>query len=260
MYYSVDKPTYSHIYSFTLIGIFVLYALKLKKDFNAKNIAILSFVLGFIFVTRPVNISIVLLLPFVFWGNLKSVLVDLFKKPLMLLSVSSSLIMPFILFSLYKISTGNFLLYSYDKEGFDFLHPHFFEFLFDYDNGVFLYMPILMLPFLFVFIWINSENRIFALGVLITLLITMYIHSSWWCWSYAFSFGARTMLDFMSLFGVLLAFILNQKNLKRYYYLLPLCCLCCTVTMLLYHQKHNGFLNIYPIRDYWSALYNVFGF
>ena len=49
--------------------------------------------------------------------------------------------MPAILLSLYKISVGHFLVYSYGHEKFDFINPHLLGFLFSYDNGMFLYIP-----------------------------------------------------------------------------------------------------------------------
>lgn len=256
MYYAVDKPTFSHVYSFVLIGIFVLYSFKLKERFDAQNLASLCFITGFIFVTRPVNLTIVLLLPFLFAGQISEHVNQIIKSPKLLVCVSLVFIMPLALLTLYKLSTNRFWVYSYSNEGFDFLRPHYFDFLFHYDNGLFLYMPILIVPFLTICFWINEQNRLVVIGIVVTLIVTVYIHSSWWCWSYSFSFGARTMLDFMVLFGLLFAFMMKQKI---NYSVLLLCILCLAITMLLYHQKHNGFMNVYPITDYWKALENGIG-
>ncbi len=35
--------------------------------------------------------------------------------------------------------------------------------------------------------------------------------------------------------------------------------LCCALTMLLYHQKNHGFMNDFPIGDYWDAVLGVVG-
>jgi len=54
----------------------------------------------------------------------------------------------------------------------------------------------------------------------------------------------------------LFAFMIKQK---MNYTVIILCVICVAITMLLYHQKHHGFMNEYPIKDYWKALGNVIG-
>ena len=260
IYYIIDAPIYSHIYSFALIAVFIYYALALRDKFTPKNLLWLSFLAGFIFITRPVNISVFLFLPFIFNGKIKSTLANFNNEPVNFLYLLPSLIMPAILVILYKLSTGQFFIYSYGKEGFDFLHPHFWQFIFSYDNGIFPYMPLLFMPVLFLFAWYKRAYKSMVRGLALTLLVTIYIHSSWWCWDYSFSFGARTMLDFMPLFGIMIGLSLKQTNKKRYFYLLPVYFLCCSLTLLLYNQKSAGhFMNIYPITDYWESIYSAFG-
>ena len=170
------------------------------------------------------------------------------------------LIMPIVLLTLYKISTNHFFIYSYDKEGFDFLHPHFWQFLFHYDNGVFPYTPLLLLPFLFLYTWYRHKDKNLILGIAVTLLVTIYIHSSWWCWTYSFSFGARTMVDFIPIFCIPIALSVKYTDLKKHFYLLPLYFLCCGFTLLLYQQKSvNHYMGIYPITDFWVAIRAAFG-
>jgi hypothetical protein len=33
--------------------------------------------------------------------------------------------------------------------------------------------------------------------------------------------------------------------------------LCCVLTMRLYHQKNHGYLNSFPIEDYWHAVTGI---
>jgi len=170
------------------------------------------------------------------------------------------LLMPACLAVLYKKATGHFIIYSYGKEGFDFLHPHFMQFLFHVDNGIFPYTPLMLMPVVLLWAWYKTTNKHQIAGLLATLLVTIYIHSSWWAWSYGFSFGARSMLDFMPLCGIMVGLSLQQVNLKRYSYIAPAYLLCCCLTMLLYHQKsHGGYMNKYPITDYWQAIHDGIG-
>jgi hypothetical protein len=260
IYYTIDAPVYSHIYSFALIAAFLYLAFSLKELPTVKNISLISFITGLIFITRPVNLSILFILPFIFAGNLKVFTLTILRQPKLLLSLVPVLFMPVLLFSLYKTATGHYFVYSYDQEGFDFLHPHFWQFLIHYDNGLFTYMPLLAMPFLFIFAWYRKENKAIVAGVAFTLLVTIYVQSSWWCWYYGYSFGARTMLDFLPLFGIPLAFSIKNANLKKHFYLLPVYAFCCVCTLILYQQKSaNHMMSSYPIKDYWQAIGNPFG-
>lgn len=255
IYYSIDKPAYSHIYSFVLIAAFIYCALCLRESFKAGYIFCLSLLIGLIFITRPVNISILILLPFILkrsgWRQELS--------PAHYLALLPGLVIPAILLLCNKIATGALFVYSYGKESFDFFHPHFWQFLFHYDNGLFPYAPLLLMPFLLIFLWYKSEMRYIIIGACLTLLITAYIHSSWWCWDYGFGFGARTMLDFVPLFGVIIGMSVKEIRPKNLRFVLPLYFLCCVITMVLYDRKNHGFMSGSPVTDYWPALYSGLG-
>jgi hypothetical protein len=259
MYYAVDKPSYSHIYSFTLIAAFLYFLLCLKDRFAIKYVAYISFLTGFIFIARPVNVSILLFVPFVLWGNIANLWGRFKTRRVYFLSLFPGLIMPILLFTLYKVAVGRFLVYSYDKEGFDFWHPHFWQFLFSPDNGVMPYTPLLLMPFVLLFAWYNIAYRNIVLGIFITMLVTIYIHSSWWCWAYGFGFGARTMLDFAPLSALLIGLSLKLSTTKKYLLPVSVYVLCCFLTMLLYDRKNHGYNSLSPITDYWPAVYSGLG-
>ena len=259
MYYAIDKPTYSHIYSFALIAAFIYYIFCLKERFSVKYLVAISFLAGWIFIARPVNIFIVIMLPFILSDNFKSLLDSFKEKPGRYLFVLPGLVMPLILFSIYKIATGHFFIYSYGNEGFDFLHPYMLSFLFHYDNGLFLYTPLLLMPLLLLPVWYKPENKKMFIGILVILTIIIYIYSSWWCWWFGYSFGSRNMLDFLPLFGILTGLSLKQAKIRKYYFMIPVYCLCCGLTMLLYNQKNHGYMNDIPITDYRAAIINGLG-
>ena len=291
MYYTIDKPSYSHLYSFFLITLF-LYLLftitddielsinsaqnKIKEPSNAivsspnrslprlALLACLAFTSGLIAIVRPVNISIVLLLPFTLgpqltklW-SLSSAKRTLLVKYLIPGSLPA-LFFPGLLLLVYKMVSGHFLLYSYVNESFDFLHPHFWQFLFHFDNGVFPYMPLLFFILLFsayplLFKNTNPELRRLTLALMLTLFVTFYIHSAWWCWNYGFAFGARTICDFLALFALLM--VLTLKRSQSNYQKMIIACysIAAIATLILYHQKNHGYLGL-PVNDYWQALF-----
>lgn len=261
IFFSVDAPSYSHIYSFSLISIFVWLAISYKKTFAVKYLLLMAFFIGWIFISRPVNISILIFLPFMFYYDVATIFKKLCSKPInIILFISLGLLLPIVLFTMYKISTGSFFVYSYGNEGFDFIHPHIWDFLTSYDNGVIKYVPALMIPFLFIYWGINVENKKIVLGLIICILTTVYIHASWWCWSYGGSFGPRTLLDFMSVFGVLIAYSLSTTNKKILYLQYFSFLLCVVFTSVLYHFKTHGYMFESPItsNEYYRVFNNIF--
>jgi hypothetical protein len=259
MYYAIDKPTYSHIYSFTLIAAFLWYAFSLTEKYSPGKVLLLTFIGGWIFITRPVNVSVFLILPFIFRQHFPQIKASIRLQPLRVLLLAPGLIMPMVLFVMYKIATGHFFIYSYGNEGFNFLHPELWRFMSDYNNGVFAYMPLLMMPVLLLPLWYKKSEKRLISGSLLTILAALYIHSSWYCWWYGFSFGARTMLDFVPVYGLLIALSLRDTPQKRYAVLLPVYFLSAGITIILYHQKNHGFLNSFPIDDYRDAIFNAIG-
>lgn len=260
LFYSVDAPGYSHIFSFALLSIFIWCSLKFRTDFEVKYLYLITVFGGLIFITRPVNISIIILLPFLLQKRgFLAMYQILFKPAQLLITLILALFFPLILISIYKFSTGSFFVYSYGKETFDFLHPHIIEFLTDYDNGLFKYLPAMAIPFLFLPFTKFNNHKALAWGLVSTVIVTIYIHASWWCWSYGGSFGSRTLLDFMSVFALLIALILQFSNTKLLVIQLVFYFLCIAFTMILYHQKTHGYMFESPITgvEYWKSICEI---
>jgi hypothetical protein len=260
IFYVVDAPLYSHVFSFALVSALLYYTFCLLSKPSLKYTAIISFLLGWLFITRPVDICIILVLPFILRRNPSAFLRILCAKPVGFISLLPGLIMPTVLAILYYKATGHFFIYSYGNEGFNFLHPHVQQYLFSYNNGILPYTPILFLPFVLLPVWYSKLYRHLLLGIALTLAISIYVNSSWRCWWYGTSFGCRSILDFLPLLGILIALSLKQVNTRRYLYLLPLYLICCALTMLLYHQNSScHYMGNYPVTDYWQAIDNGLG-
>lgn len=253
IFYAIDAPLYSHVYSFALVALFIYLALALRESCSERHIISLSFVAGWILVARPVSATVFLMLPFLLMDYPR--LTNTLLKPRMWISaIAPGLIMPCILFILYKQETGHVFVYSYGKEHFTFLHPHFFSFLFSYDNGLLAYTPLYALPLGTLLLWKPSDRRLLT-GIAATLLLTVYIHSSWWAWWYGYAFGARTMVDMLPLLALTIGVSLKDCPRKKLAYLLAAYFLAALFTAILYQQKSaGGFMHNYPVHDYWTAL------
>ena len=213
-YYSLIEPSMSHIYSFSLISIFMLKIKESTFNFTRQNIFLLAVILGLIVLVRPVNILIILIIPFLIFDNYK-VVVNQLKANI------TNIIVAFVIFAAiislqlfaWKIQTGQFLLWSYSNEGFYFSKPEILNFLFSFRKGAFVYTPLILLSTI-VFILSRKIKIGFKLSALFFYTILIYIMSSWWNWYYGDSFGSRVLVDYMAFFILLFAIAIDKIKLQ----------------------------------------------
>lgn len=164
--------------------------------------------LGFIIIIRPFNALIVLSFPFLAgsFENLKSGVLLLLKNRILTLTgtLLTFLIVSLQLLIWYKQS-GHFIVYSYTTERFYFDKPNILNVLISYRKGLFIYTPLCFLG-LFGFIQMFRQNRFAAISLFLFLFMLVYIMGCWHQWFYGASFGFRPMIDFFSLFTILLLF------------------------------------------------------
>lgn len=212
-YYVVVEAGTSHIYSFAFISMLVYYYHNWVQERRTRELLILGFLLGMILIIRPINILVVLSLPFIA-GNWKSFLqsiVGIVKKKwfaLVAIAIFGWVLM--LQLGYYKLATGHWFVYSYQEEGFDFTDPHIFDILFSYRKGLFLYTPMYLLAFIGIFALWKRKDRFPVFSWLIFFFVLTYILSSWWMWYYGGSFSSRVYVDYLPFFLLLLAIGLNH--------------------------------------------------
>jgi len=216
-YYVVHEPFMSHVYSFAFVNLFILSILNYIKARKGKWVFISAFSLGIILLIRPVNIMILLAIPFLYgdWTTLKSVSSNLIKKTF---DVITALLIFLAIISIqsiiYKIQTGSFFVYSYGNEGLNLTTPHIIDFLFSYRKGFFIWAPLMFFSLL-------GLKSLFKNGVykfvswFAFILFVVYILSSWWNWYYGGSFGSRVMIDYLAFFAIPLALLLQKSSLRK---------------------------------------------
>lgn len=236
IFYSTILAVFSHAYSFFAISIFIYYLIKTIESQTAKNIFIVSLLLALIVVIRPVNILIILFIPF-FFNDLKSFFefvknILLTKNILYLLL--GGIIPVFIQCWLWYMQTGHWIEWSYKQEGFYFSHPEFFRSLFSFRRGLFIYCPLLFVSlFGIYFMW--KESRWKSIWTLIFLLAFTYVISAWWHWTYGDTFGMRPFNDILPVFFILLAYLIsNLNNFKKI--ILTICLLATSLNLVYAYQ------------------------
>ena len=65
------------------------------------------------------------------------------------------------------------------------------------------------------------------------------------------------MLDLLPLVAIAVGLMIRDAQVAVRRVVVTLYVMCCVLTMRLYHQKNHGFLNAFPIDDYWHAVTGV---
>ncbi len=209
--YAGAEPGMSHVFSFGLISAFLFYVKCYFQKSKKAYLTLLSTLLGIIILIRPTNSLVVFALPFIAgnFDDLKSGLFALFQNYKSLV-INTLILLGIISLQLiyYKLATDNFFVYSYNKEGFDFSNPHFFDILFSYRKGLFLYTPLYLLSFVgLYFLWKKSGWQV--LTWLLFFGVITYVFSSWHQWFYGGSFSSRVYVEYLPLFMILLGLSLE---------------------------------------------------
>jgi len=155
---------------------------------------------GLMALTRPTEI-IAALIPLI-WG------LDLFKKGAikqrlaffgehfgkLLGAVAVTLAIGSIQLFYWKYVSGDWIVYSYQDQGFDWLSPHLNKGMFSYKAGWLIYTPLMVFGLLgFYPLW--RQNRSLFSVLFVHALLFIYVSFSWSVWWYGGSLGQRTMVQ-----------------------------------------------------------------
>ena len=214
-YIGVLKGGMAHAHLFFLTAVFLWLSQKWKSTSQAKQFYGLALLLGFITLVRPNMLVLGLLLPFMVGRSF----FQLFKRPLRLLIGVVLFILPFVpQFYYWKMITGDYIVYSYGNQGFDFLNPHIIEGLLGFKNGWLIYTPIMFFALLGLILGMKKGDNP-ALGIFFVLDIHIYVIYSWWCWNYINGFGSRPMVEMYPLLAYPLAlFIRDFFRFRKVFY------------------------------------------
>lgn len=216
IHYVNYEPAFSHVYSFFAVTAFFFYTRLYFIQNKSRRFLIASALFGLIFLLRPVNIIVLFALPFLAgsFQNLKSGVYSIVKRPEYIVSgvLISFLIMSVQLF-LWRYQTSSWIVDTYTDERFHFFQPAFFNILFSYRKGLFVYTPVLLFSFAGLYVLLQKRESYQFISWLSFFLFLTYILSSWQSWYYGCSYGLRAYIDFYSIFFILLA--TGISGLKR---------------------------------------------
>ncbi|MDP1623996.1 MAG: hypothetical protein Q8M08_16855 [Bacteroidales bacterium] len=220
IFFTVVEPSMTHVYSFALITGFALTIFKLFHEYQPKWFVKSLLLFTLIFLIRPTNLVILLLVPFiagnreVLFKAIRQVIPD--KKTLVRGSVQAALLLavPVIL---WYLQTGKPFVYTYGDEKLNLFQPHMLNILFSFNRGWFIYTPIAFISiFGFAGLFAQNRNRFYWLMGFLVLFI--YVASCWWVWYYASKCGQRVFIDIYVVVALLLVFLfkyVKTRTMKR---------------------------------------------
>lgn len=209
LYYSIDETGMSHVYSFAMGSIY-LYLLHATSFFKRRHVIqtfVLGLVMGMIILLRPTNIILLgigYLLDIQNGKQLKERLLLLFR-PAVLMPLLIGVLLPLIPQMLYwNYLYDSPIRYSYGDEGFNWTSPQLIKTWWSTYNGLFPYSPFYLIILSGV-AYMIIKRRTNGWLLAITFLLTSYIFSSWWIWTFGCSFGGRNFIDYLPLYSIAIA-------------------------------------------------------
>ncbi|WP_341906824.1 hypothetical protein [Fluviicola taffensis] len=216
-FYSYYDIPYSHVFSFAIVNAALLLWLKWIQDEKRSALVWFAFFLSLSIMIRPTNILIICVLPF-FFESTKAFISNLkfiFQKPhlkIILAAIVLAIIPVLIQLLTTHAQTDKWSLNPYSDEGFDhWKDPYFWEILFGFRKGMFIYSPFLLLMIPGLIVCFFKARRLFF-GILVFTVIATYVLSSWWCWWYGGSLGMRSMIDFYGIFVIPIAVLITHST------------------------------------------------
>lgn len=243
--YTLSEAGMSHVYSFSLISIFLYHSSRFVLEQQNKHLLFSFLILGLILLIRPNNLFIVgsVFIWFKSLGECKQFFKDLFRNKMFYMGV---VFMVGILSSqvlVWFIQSGSLFHYTYKADGFYWTNPQLLNMLFGFDGGFFIYTPLCFL-FLLGLPVIYKQNPFSFYALLLLLFSLFYFFSSYWACTYFDGLGIRVLVDYYALFSFVGAklfayaagkpFVYNALTLAAAFFML--------VSLVYTYQANRGIL------------------
>ena len=213
-HYTTKEMGISHVYSFFLFSFLLYFTPKFLKNPDFFRSLIMGICLGSIVLIRPTNIIFTLILfglNVYTWIDLKTRFLFFVKNIYSIIIIVASIVATmFPQFLYWHEMTGNWIYYSYENEGFKYwANPKIFAVLFDTQNGLLLYSPMVLLMLIGTFYGIYLKKYSGPIIIIIFSLIT-YTFASWWAWWFGGAFGHRCYVEYYSILAIPFAGLLFE--------------------------------------------------
>lgn len=224
----------AHVNIFFLYCLIIFGSQKYYQSYSNIWILVVAFAIGLLTVIRPTDI-IAIIIPLLYGVNSLTGLQDRWTKISVrwkaILGVGFlSFMIPIVPQIIYwYIMTGEFIFYSYQEQGFNWLNPEIIAGLFGPRNGWLTYSPLMILPLLGMLLVKNTNPMRWASWILVPLYI--YIAYAWWCYNYINGFGSRPMIHIYPILAFSLVLFLHKSSKSKVVFLKLLIAIFCCVNI-----------------------------
>ena len=212
-HYSALNPGLTHTFTFALAAIVVYQTHKYYESQNFYTLLKIILAVALLVLMRPTDI---LIAAYFFLHRVNSFqelwtrISFWIKKPFELILFPLAILIAYLpQFVYWKYISGNFIIYSYENEGFSlWRNPMLPEIWYHPQNGLFLYAPLLLLSIIGIILTWN-KSAYSAKTIALIFILNSYICASWWYWNFGAAYGYRPFIDFLPILVIPMAYVVQ---------------------------------------------------
>lgn len=198
--YSAVDGAMTHNTLFTIYCILIYFSIQFYKKPKLSTALWIGTSVGFASLIRPTEI-ISCLIPLLWGLNIFSK-DEIFKRlnfysehrKFLISAVLLTIGIGFIQLAYWKYVSGDWLVYSYEDQGFSWLWPHLINGIFSYKSGWLMYSPFAVFMLFGFYNLFKNHEKIFTATFIFSMLF-IYITFAWDIWWYGGSLGQRAMVQ-----------------------------------------------------------------
>ncbi len=198
--YSAIDGAMTHNGLFTIYAVMLWLTIRFYEQPTVGRAMGMGFFIGLAVITRPTELLSVILS--LLWGvdlSNKSALLERYRflsahVGKVVIAIVMAVLVGSVQLLYWKAVAGEWIVYSYRDQGFDWLRPHLWEGLFSYKSGWLVYSPMMVFALMgFYPLW--KRDRSLFWPIIIFIASYIYIAFAWSNWWYGGSLGQRAMVQ-----------------------------------------------------------------
>ena len=213
LWYSTFELLMPHAVSFSLICISVYTFIKWIATQKSMYLFYFAVAFGLSLLIRQLAITFILF--FLVYGILAKggikIFIQFISSNIKNITLAAFITLAIVSLQLFywRYVTGQWFYDPYVGEHFVFFENKMWQFLFGFRKGLFIYFPLLLFFIIGLIYYFRKDKAIFY-SVLTVFVVSVFIFSSWWAWSYGISRGVRPMIDYYPVMAIPLAAGINM--------------------------------------------------
>lgn len=217
--YTAFHGALTHNWLFTVYALLLYATIRFYEKPSYAGAALIGLLVGWAALTRPTDL-VAAIIPLA-WG-LRS-RTDMAERlafwrahlPKLALAATLTAATGFIQLAYWKYVSGEWIVYSYQEQGFSWFKPHLLDGLFSYRAGWLVYSPVMFFALIGFFPLSRQQPRLWPAALVFGLLY-IYITTAWNIWWYGGSLGQRAMVQSYPVWALALAafveWVFRQKR------------------------------------------------